>query len=628
MKKVLALFMAFVLLVTLAACSRNVAGSTAQAGEAQSSIATSTTDDIAGDTFPTAAAAESVAEALAENDETHATKDDAFDASAAVAIVLDGDSITAAGSGITVDGRTATITAAGVYRLSGSLADGQIAVDTQDEATVYLILSGVTLHNTTGAPLAVLDAEKVVLVLADGTQNTLSDAETYVFENPEGDEPNAALFSKADLTITGAGALAVNASYNDGIASKDGLVIAGGTITVDAADDGIRGKDYLLVKDGTLTVTAQGDGLKSDNEEDAESGYILIEDGTFHITAGGDALAAQTDVLIAGGTFTLSAGGGSANHVDETTSAKGIKGLANVTIDGGVFTIDAADDALHSNNHITLNGGSFTIASGDDGLHADATLTINGGEMQITRSYEGIESMVITLNAGNLHIVASDDGINVAGGMDGSGMMGPGGRMGGGPGGMNANQDAMAYTGASYLYINGGYIVVDATGDGIDVNGAILMTDGVVLVNGPTEQMNGALDYDAGFNISGGFFVATGSAGMAQAPGAASDQYSTLVYFASTLPAGTLVHIQNGAGEDVLTFAPTKTYQSLVFSSPELIKGGTYTISTGGSAGGTPIDGLYQDGGYTGGTPYENFTISEIVTQIGGGGGGWGGRRP
>ena len=58
-----------------------------------------------------------------------------------------------------------------------------------------------------------------------------------------------------------------------------------------------------------------------------------------------------------------------------------------------------------------------------------------------------------------------------------------------------------------YLYVNGGYIVIDALGDGVDINGSIVMTGGTLIVNGPTQNMNGALDYDASFNISGGFSV-------------------------------------------------------------------------------------------------------------------------
>jgi len=278
------------------------------------------------------------------------------------------------------------------------------------------------------------------------------------------------------------------------------------------------------------------------------------------------------------------------------------------------LTTDAADDALHANKSLTVNGGTFSIATGDDGLHADSTLTINGGDIRVTRSYEGIESAVITLNAGNLHVVSSDDGINVAGGNDGSGMMSPGmGRGGPMPSG-GAAQDTFAYSGSYYLYINGGTLVVDANGDGVDVNGAIVMTNGTVIVNGPTEQMNGALDYDGGFKMTGGFVVAAGSAGMAQAPG--GSQYSVLVYLNAAQAAGALFHIQDSAGKDLLTFAPTKAYQSVAFSSPTLVKGATYEIYTGGKSSGTATDGLYQGGTYSGGTRQSNFTDTRQVLFV------------
>lgn len=268
-------------------------------------------------------------------------------------------------------------------------------------------------------------------------------------------------------------------------------------------------------------------------------------------------------------------------------------------------------------------------------MHADSTLEVNAGEINVTQSYEGIESAVITINGGNIRITASDDGLNAAGGNDGSGMMGGAGQ-GGGPGqrvrpgqggqpgqgfqpgqGGQLGQDAFAVSGDYYLYINGGQIMINAAGDGIDVNGTIEMAGGVVLVNGPTENMNGALDCDGGFTLTGGYLVAVGSAGMAEAPGESSTQYSLLLNFDSTLPAGTLLHIQDSAGKNILTFSPTKAFQSIAFSSPELVAGATYTVYYGGSSSGVADGGLYQGETYTPGTPYVDFTVSGVVTWIG-----------
>lgn len=608
------LFALALILATLVACSPASASTTSGESRVVNTSSTTTDSDVAvGSTVSAGARAVSVAEAVAENSASH---DDAADYvwvnSTATQIVLNGSTITTNGTGVTVANNIATITSAGTYTISGSLADGQIIVNTEDEATVKLILNGVDIRSATGAPLAITNAQKTIIVLADNSENYLADGTTYVFADPEVDEPNATLFSTGDLTIYGHGSLNVTGNYNDGIASKDGLIIASGNITINAVDDGIRGKDYLVIKDGTITVNAQGDGLKSDNEEDATLGYIAVETGVVNVTTGGDALQATTDVLISEGTFVLTTGGGSNNSIAADASAKGIKGVVNVNIDGGTFTIDSADDAIHSNGNLVVNAGTFNLTTGDDGLHADATIIINGGDIAVTESYEGIESAVITINDGTIHIVSSDDGLNVAGGNDGSGMnRGPGGRPGG------ASQEVFTYTGSYYLYINGGYVVVDATGDGVDVNGAVEMTNGVVIVNGPTAQMNAALDYDASFKITGGFFLAVGSSGMAQAPDTSSTQYSLLLNLNSTQAAGTLVHIQNGDGEDILTFAPSKNYESISLSSPELTQGETYTVYLGGEVTGTDNDGLYRGGTYTGGTEYTDFTVSTVVTGIG-----------
>jgi len=541
-------------------------------------------------------------------------------------IRFDGDSVAVEGNGVSVNGTIVTVTAAGTYDIQGVLNNGQIVVDTQDTETVTLILNGVDITYDVSAPIYVANAEKVVITLADGTQNTVTDGATYYYPD-ESDEPNAAIFSHDDLTINGNGALTVNANYNNGIASKDDLKIVSGTITVNAVNDGIKGKDSVSIKDGVITIKAGADGIQSTNADEEGKGYILIEGGTFNITSALDGIQAETNLQINGGDFTITSGGGSGNN--STTgggiwggrgtegnaskpeeSAKGLKASVDLTITAGTFNINSADDSIHANNSITINDGTILLASGDDGIHADASLTINGGEISLTQSYEGLESAVITVNGGIIHLNASDDGINAGGGADSSSM---GGRSG---------QNQFATTGNYFVYVNGGYIFIDAGGDGIDTNGSFAMTDGVVLVNGPTNSGNGPLDYMGTFTMSGGFIVAVGSSGMAQAPSQDSTQYSVLYNFGSTQAAGTLINIQSQSGGEILTFMPTKEYQSVMVSSPALQNGETYTIYTGGSSTGATTDGLYSGGVYTPGTQVVSFTISSIVTSNGGGGGG------
>jgi hypothetical protein len=534
---------------------------------------------------------------LVENVGSHEDADDYnWDDSQAVIVKLQDNASTAGGSGVSISGNIVTITNAGYYSVSGTLTGGQLVINTDDKGTVKLLFNGINITYSSSSPVYVANAEKVVIKLADNTSNYITDGASYIFESGT-DEPNAALFSKADLTIYGGGSLVVKGSYNDGIGSKDGLIIAGGNITVTAADDGIRGKDYLIVKDGTISVTSGGDGLKSDNSEDAGKGYVSVEGGNIKIISTGDAIDGAKDIVINDGILNLTSGGGSSRTASSAVSSKGLSGSVTVVINGGTAAISSADDAVHSNYSIEINGGELNISSGDDGIHADAVITINNGTINITKSYEGIESAAVIINDGEIHVTSSDDGINGAGGVDGSG-----GRF--------------TQTGNYYLNINGGCIAVVATGDGLDINGSITMTGGTVLVHGPTNSANGALDYDTSFKITGGILVAAGSSGMAQAPGSGSEQYSVMVTFSKLKTANSIFHIQKSDGTDVITFAPSKTYQSIVISTPALINGAAYDVYLGGSSTGTAQDGLYTGGTYSGGTKSGSFTISASVTKL------------
>ncbi|MEL7597650.1 MAG: carbohydrate-binding domain-containing protein, partial [Clostridiaceae bacterium] len=505
--------------------------------------------------------------------------------------------------------------------ISGKLNDGQIIVDVQDKGTVRLVLNGTEIKSSDNAPIYVKNAGKTIISLEAGTENTITDGTKYTLEDTSSDEPSAAIFSKDNLVINGTGKLNVKGHYKDGITSKDDFKIIGGNIQITSVDDGLVGRDILAVKEGTITIQAGGDAVKSSNDEDTTKGIVAIEKGTFNLKAEKDGIQAETAVLIGDGSFNITSGGGSVNGTKkaeenmkgfggkrgpkdmnnsdttnnsntaansnttnsttetETESKKAIKAVADIGIAGGTFNIDSADDSMHSNNNAVIEGGSFTIASGDDGIHADSTLGIKGGKINITKSYEGIESAVVMVSGGDIHVISSDDGINVAGGADGSSVNGR-------PGQNNFESSAN-----NMLNINGGYIVVNAGGDGLDSNGSIKMTNGKVLVYGPTSSGNGALDYNGNFETTGGFLAVAGSTGMAQATSDSSTQYSILMTYPQTQAAGTIVNLQDSNGKSIVTIAPEKEYQTVVISSPELKKGGTYTLYSGGTSTGSGTDG-------------------------------------
>ncbi|MGW3416844.1 carbohydrate-binding domain-containing protein [Streptomyces phaeochromogenes] len=550
---------------------------------------------------------------LADNKESHAGDSDAeWDESDAVAVQLKGDSASVDGDadGATAKGATVTITTGGTYRIRGTLSDGQIVVNAPDQK-VKLVLDGAKISHSSGAAIDVTEADEAVVILADGSENTLGDADSYADDA----EANAALYSAADLTVTGDGKLTVRGNGNDGIASTDGLVIASGTIVVDAVDDGIRGKDYLIVEGGSVTVTAGGDGLKADNSEDKDSGYVAVGGGTVKVTAEGDGVDAATDLVATGGTLTVESGGGSGTQPSDDASTKGLKaGVINV-LEGGTVSVDASDDAVHSDGAVHVNGAKVTAASGDDGVHAEGELTVDKGTLKVASAVEGIEGADISVNGGTVDIRSSDDGINAAGGTSSSGG-GGGGGFGGGPGGGGGGESVGDYK----LTVTGGTLVVDSEGDGLDSNGTAEITGGTVVVNGPQQGGNGALDVNGDFGISGGVLLAAGSAGMAVAPSTDSEQGWLSATLDSSVPAGTTLHVVDSDGKVLATYVTSKSIQNVVYSSSAVKSGEEYEIHSGGTKAGTGTGGLASSG--TLGSAERIATVTAGEAPEGGSGGG------
>ncbi len=557
--------------------------------------------------------------------------DAGWNSSTATQIKLNGDSIEFTGAGVSVSGQTLTITAAGTYVFSGKLNDGQIIVYTEQAGAVRLVLNGADITCSDMSPIYVMKAERAVVILADGSLNRIEDGSAYPNVDVESGEPNAAIFSKSDLTFNGTGTLTVEGNCKHGIVSKDSLKIVSGTLNVTAASDGIRGRDLVAMKDGNVTIKAGSDGIQSNNDEDATKGFIAIDGGILNITAEQDGIQAETYVLVRAGALAVTTGGGApettrsgngfgggmggGGNADKTTeSSKAIKAGVDILVSGGTFTLNAADDAIHASGSVSIANSEITLATGDDGIHADKEIVYESGTLLIKQSYEALESGNITVNGGTLTLTASDDGFNVSGGNDSS-------ATGGGFG-----NDSFAVLDNAFLTIHGGTIDLNAGGDGLDSNGSIAMTGGTVVVDGPVDDGNGAIDYNGTFKMTGGTLLAVGSSGMAQAPDDSSTQQAILVGFDATMPAGTLIHLESSDGADILTYSPEKQFQSFVLCSPELVAGATYQISTGGTATGTPVNGLYTDGTWSGGTDVFSVTLSEQIATVGSvGHGGMGG---
>lgn len=612
-RKILAV-LAALSVMTAAGCTDGAPASSSE-GEKASSQAGSSSENPSSSSSSSAAVSLDIDTEIDDED-----LDPGYDEANAVYVEFSGSSAEISGGGAAAENGTVTVSQAGTYVFSGTADEGRIIVDADKDDQVRLVFNGVDLTCTDNSPVFVRQADKAYIILAEGTENSVCDGAEYALGD-EDSTTDGAIFSKADLTINGGGALNVTANYKHGIVSKDDLVITDGVFSITSASTAAEGKDSVKISGGTFDITAGTNGVRSTNAEDAEKGFISVTGGTFNITSGGDGFDAETVLEIKDGTFDITTGGGSENasmnsdgtvnenwrsdmgkggmsremgygkpaagglapaaytetepafeeasaDSSEDTSAKAFKGGA-ITVSGGTINIDSADDSFHSNGDMYITGGTVNASSGDDGIHADGNLEISGGDLTFEKSYEGIEGLTVTISGGNIHVTSSDDGINCAGGSD----TGSEARMG---------RDEFSSAEGVFLKIAGGTIFVNAEGDGLDSNGSMYIEGGEVYVSGPTNSGNGAIDCNGTAEVSGGIIAACGAAsGMSQGLSGTSEQSSVMYNMSSSVQGGSEVKISDESGNTLIAFTPEKNWQSIVFSCPGMQQGDVCTITAG-----------------------------------------------
>ena len=240
----------------------------------------------------------------------------------AVLITFNEDGVLINGSGASAEGTTVSITAPGIYQLTGACSNGQIVVQLDKAEKAQLVLNGLTLTCADSAPLYVISADKVSLTLAPGSVNAFTDAAVYtrVFEK----SPKGCISSRDDLTVNGSGELTVTGLNNNGIDCSNDLKIVGGTVTVTAVKNALKGDDSVAVKDGVITLTAGKDAIKADNADEPGKGYVYVAGGSLTIDAGDDALQGQQDVTVTGGSIQVTAAGKTVNSKGTQEIASGV----------------------------------------------------------------------------------------------------------------------------------------------------------------------------------------------------------------------------------------------------------------------------------------------------------------
>ena len=533
--------------------------------------------------------------------DTHYSEQDlSWDTSSETAIDLSNPTAT---DGVTVEDGTLTITKAGTYKLSGEY-QGQIKVETADSDAVRLVLDNANITNSSGAALNVVNADEVILYSASGTTNTISDGADYTATGE--DDPDAVVYSKADLTIAGEGTLKVNGNHEDGIHTSDGLVIASGTLEVNAANTGIKGKDYVDILGGTINVTAQQDGIKSTNDTDEGQGWTRLSNGTVTVNAGDDGFKASRVVEISGGSLTveqsdegieaqyINVSGGDVNvtSADDGMNAS-LKTSDSESTDSSANTSDAANQQQNNQQQGSLpgeqqNGTSNQQQQGTgqppamSGTSQDGTSqngTTGTGQQQNNTQNQSNQNMgqPPALPGGNAQDGTSQNGTTGTG-QQGMGQPPQGGMPGGGGGGTFEVVDAA-------INVSGGNITVNAEGDGIDSNGVTTLSGGTLIVNGPSQGGNAALDTNGDLLLNGATVLSGSTADMFEAPSTNSTSGYLKLTNSSGFEQGSTVQVADSSGKVVANYKVTKSNVQLVLvSSSSIVKGQSYTVYTTTSA--------------------------------------------
>jgi len=566
-KKILTSATSVTLLATLAltGCSTTSNALASGTTAADSSVGTTATTSSATATN-TAASSSSFSTNVKSGEkldvDTHYSEQDlSWDTSSETAIDLSNPTAT---DGVTVEDGTLTITKAGTYKLSGEY-QGQIKVETADSDAVRLVLDNANITNSSGAALNVVNADEVILYSASGTTNTISDGADYTATGE--DDPDAVVYSKADMTIAGEGTLKVNGNHEDGIHTSDGLVIASGTLEVNAANTGIKGKDYVDILGGTINVTAQQDGIKSTNDTDEGKGWTRLSNGTVTVNAGDDGFKASRVVEISGGSLTV-------EQSDEGIEAQ------YINVSGGDVNVTSADDgmnaSLKTSNSESTDSSENTSDAANQQQNNQQQGSLPGGQQSGTSNQQQQGMGQPPAMSGT-----SQDGTS-QNGTTGTGQQGmgqpPQGGMPGGGGGTFEVVDAT-------INVSGGHVTVNAEGDGIDSNGVTTLSGGTLIVNGPSQGGNAALDTNGDLLLNGATVLSGSTADMFEAPSTNSMSGYLKLTNSSGFEQGSTVQVADSSGKVVANYKVTKSNVQLVLvSSSSIVKGQSYTVYTTTSA--------------------------------------------
>ena len=492
-----------------------------------------------------------------------------YDESQATQVTLADQTATVTGQGASFSAQTLTISQAGTYVLTGSSKNIKLVVEAADTDQVHLVFQNLILEGE-GSLLKINKAQEVVISLAEGSQNALTESQAS-----DDEKVKATIHSQVPLTLNGTGNLTLTALTKNALEVEDDLKVLGGTYTVKAANHGFKAEGALDIEVATLTVEAGKDGLHAEHDETTERANISLNPTQLSIAATEDGVDAGNELTIKGGTITVS-------QSEEGLEARVIRQL------GGNVTIKSSDDGVNA----SASSSSKTTDTSATSKTTEASATSNSADTSSSASQATSDSA--TVSAPDSQATADSAATGQTdqankdknqtppappagqappqGGQPPQDGQGPGGMP---PGGQEESDPSLQ------IILAGGTLTVDAEGDGIDSNGTVSISGGSLVVNGSVQGGNGPLDASGDITITGGTVWALGTSDMLQGFAQGSTQASITANIAGT--AGQTLIILDAKGKEVARLTASKDFQAVIMSSADLVDGQTYTIQVDGT---------------------------------------------
>ena len=422
------------------------------------------------------------------------------------------------------------------YRLSGESSNGSLLLTGNYKAT--LSLEGLQLKSRTGAAIQVKNSKRIAVVLKDGTDNVLTDA--------EGGTQKACLVVKGHTELQGGGSLTINARGKHALKSNEYVESKAGTgiITINSSvKDGIHTDEYVLIKGGTLRITTTGGGYWDTDELKTKAPACINAAG--HVTINGGLI----DLLSTG------------------SGGKGIKCDSTFTINDGVLTVRTTGARyiyeLYDGDKTDIDNIPDSLKNSPKAIKADMGVCVNDGVLNIYTEQDGGEGLeskdTLTIAGGNIHIEAYDDCINAAG---------------------------------NIRITDGDLFLNSLDNDGIDTNQSMYISGGNIVTLGNYLHELGIDVNDKSPNknlyLTGGTVACVGGTSQIAHPFACDDAQPAIYYKGKIDPGTELLLRQTTDVTDVLRYRLDRDYTAeaggqqpelcLMLSSPLLQVGSAYRL--------------------------------------------------